>query len=473
MEAGKLWLEGRDQGGTQTRTIAQPYDGAPVAECAFADAGHINRALDFALQRAAALAAVPIYRRADTLQKVAQLLEQRAEQMAQLICAEAGKPISQARGEATRGVETFVCAAAEARRMDGEALPLDSLPRGEGRFGIVRRFPVGVVAAISPFNFPLNLVAHKVAPAMAAGCPVVLKPASQTPLSALLLAHICAEAGLPEGGLQVLPCNRAEADLLVTDPRPQLLSFTGSPQVGWDMKARAGRKKVVLELGGNAAVLIMPDADPLAVLPALASGAFAYAGQVCISVQRIIVPAASQSRFEEAFAAHVTKNVRSGNPTDAAVVNGPMIDAANVSRITGWVKEARDAGAQVLCGGDANGSVVDPAVLTQVSPESRVYSDEAFGPVVVVEGYQDVDQALALVNRGRFGLQAGVFTQDISLLWKCLERLEVGGVIHNDVPTFRVDQMPYGGVKDSGLGREGIRYALEDMTERRLLVLRP
>ncbi|MBI5494799.1 MAG: aldehyde dehydrogenase family protein [Deltaproteobacteria bacterium] len=468
-----LFLEGRWVEGATEQVIRSPHDGAEVGRAGFASGAQVDRAIAFAHQRAADVARVPLYRRADVLGRVADLLKARLEDVARTICGEAGKPMALARAEAQRGVETFQCAEAEARRMDGEALPLDTLPRGEGRFGVVRRFPVGPVAAVSPFNFPLNLVAHKVAPAMAAGCPVVLKPASQTPLTAYLLAHLCEEAGLVEGGLQVVPAGRRDADLLVTDDRVRLLSFTGSPAVGWDMKARAGRKKVVLELGGNAGVILLPDADVTAALPALAAGAFAYAGQVCISVQRILVPDGKRQEFAEAFGAHVQASVKTGDPARDDVLNGPLIDEPNARRVLEWIAEARAAGARVVTGGERAGNAVTPAVLADVPPDARAYAEEAFGPLVCVEGYASVDDAAARLNRGRFGLQAGVYTNDLKALWRLYDRLEVGGVIHNDVPTFRVDQMPYGGVKDSGLGREGIRYALEDLTERRLLVLRP
>lgn len=468
-----LLLEGAFVAGARVEPVKNPYDGSVVADVAFADRAQLDRALAFAHRERHALAATPLHRRADGLTRVAELLKRDSEAVARTICLESGKPLALARAEAQRGVDTFQCAAAEARRMDGEALPLDTLPRGEGRFGIVKRFPVGVVAAVSPFNFPLNLVAHKLAPALAAGCPVVLKPASQTPLTALLLARLYAEAGVHPGALQVLPCSRQDADLLVTDDRVKLLSFTGSPQVGWDMKARAGRKKVVLELGGNAGALLMPDADVAAAIPLLRAGAYAYAGQICISVQRILVPASRQAELEASLTDDVRRHVKSGNPLEDGVLNGPMIDAANAQRMGTWLAEAREAGARVLLGGERDGNVVAPILLADTPVNTRLYAEEAFGPVVNVEGYSDVDDAIARLNRGRFGLQAGVFTRDISTLWKCFENLEVGGVIHNDVPTFRSDQMPYGGIKDSGLGREGIRYALEDMTERKLLVLRP
>ena len=473
MRSFKLCVAGTWADGAGLSTVKSPFDGSPVGQVALGGEREIEEALAFAHRRTADLQKVPLHRRADVLQRVAALLASRLEEVARLISDESGKPLGLARAEAQRGVETFAAASAEARRMDGEALPLDTLPRGEGRFGVVRRFPVGPVAGISPFNFPLNLVAHKVAPAIAAGCPVVLKPASQTPMTALLLAQLCEDAGLPAGALQVVPCSRKHADALVTDERIKLLSFTGSALVGWDMKARAGRKRVVLELGGNAGVIILPDADWKAAMPAVATGAFAYAGQVCISVQRILVPEAIRPAFEEAFAAYVASSVKSGRPTDDGVINGPLIDEANTQRVLSWVDEAKGMGARVLTGGKREGNVITPVVLSNVAPKANVYAEEAFGPVVLVEGFSSTEDAAHRINQGRFGLQAGVFTNDLKALWYLYDHLEVGGVIHNDTPTFRVDQMPYGGVKDSGQGREGVRYSIEDMTERRLLVIRP
>jgi acyl-CoA reductase-like NAD-dependent aldehyde dehydrogenase len=368
---------------------------------------------------------------------------------------------------------TFIFAAEEAGRMVEENVALDAVAAGAGRFGVIRRFPIGPAAAISPFNFPLNLSAHKVAPALAAGCPVLLKPASQTPSAPCLLGELGLEAGLPPGALNVVPAPRKAADQLTTDPRLALLTFTGSPEVGWDMKARCGQKHIVLELGGNAAVVVHSDADLDWAAARCAIGAFAYAGQICISVQRILVHAPAYERFVEAFLGAVRDQVPYGDPRDEQVVCGPLISAWDAERIVEWIGEAEAGGAHRLLGGERQGSVVTPCVLEGVPGDSKLGTLEAFGPVVQLERYDDWDQAIAMVNDSRFGLQAGVFTNDLAGLWRCYEGIDVGGVIHNDASIFRADHMPYGGIKDSGFGREGLRYAIDDMTELKILALWP
>ncbi|MFO1540927.1 MAG: aldehyde dehydrogenase family protein [Chloroflexota bacterium] len=390
--------------------------------------------------------------------------------MGRTIAREAGKPIRDALGEVDRAILTFRLGASEAERLGGEVMPLDLNPASKGRIGITRRFPVGPVAAISPFNFPLNLAAHKIAPAIAAGCPVVLKPPTKDPLTMLLVAQIIEAAGLPAGALSVLPMTREAGDRLVTDPRFRLLTFTGSPAVGWSMKERAGKKKVVLELGGNAGAIVDRTADiDWAVKRALV-GAFSFSGQVCISVQRLVIHEDVWEPFVERFVAGA-RALRVGDPLDPETAVGPMLDAGQARRIASWVDEAVAQGARVLCGGTADGAFYPPTVLADVPPTARVCTQEAFAPVVTLSRFRDLAEAFAIVNDSAFGLQAGLFTNDLAGAFAAFEELEVGGVILNDVPTYRIDHMPYGGVKDSGLGREGLRYAIEDMTEIRILVV--
>jgi len=468
----KLSIGGQPHDG-KPRTIKSPHDGRVVGEVHFGERAEIEAAMESARRAGPAMAALAPHRRAAILREMAAGLARRSDENARIISDEAGKPLRFARAEAERAVDTFNEAAEQCRRLSGEYVGIDAVAAGHGRHGIVRRFPVGPVAGISPFNFPLNLAAHKVAPAIAAGCPMVLKPASQTPMSALVLAELAVEAGLPPGGLNVVPASREAANLLTTDERMRLLTFTGSAEVGWAMKARAGKKRVVLELGGNAAALVGPDADLAEAVPRLVTGAFAYAGQVCISVQRIFVLDPLFDEFLSRFVEATRTLARVGDPADPDVVVGPMIDRANQERVLEWIDEARAAGARVCCGGEPRGTCVTPAVLTDVDPKLRISAEEAFGPVVVVERVSGWDEAIARTNDSRFGLQCGVFTRDIKALWRCFEGIEVGGVIHDDFPTFRVDLMPYGGVKDSGFGREGPRYAIEEMSELRLLVLKP
>jgi glyceraldehyde-3-phosphate dehydrogenase (NADP+) len=383
---------------------------------------------------------------------------------------EAGKPVKAARTEVDRAIFTFTVAAEESTRIHGEYLSLDWQEYTAGRWGIVRRFPLGPVAGITPFNFPLNLVAHKVAPAIAAGCPLVLKPAPQTPLTALMLAEAVQEAGWPDGALNVLPLSNEDAELLVSDERIKLISFTGSAAVGWDIKRRAGKKKVLLELGGNAGVIVHSDADLEHAAGRCVAGGFAYAGQSCISVQRILVERPVLGRFTELLLAGVAK-LKTGDPLDESADLGPLIRESDAIRATQWVEEAVRTGARLLCGGHRKGSVMEPTVLTGTRPDMKVNCQEIFAPVVTVEAYDSFDEALRQINHSAYGLQAGIFTRDVKRLFTAFDELEVGALIAGDVPTFRIDHMPYGGVKDSGLGREGLRYAIEEMTEPRLLVM--
>lgn len=454
----------------QPYAVACPYDGAQVGLVHRAGPAELEQALQQAEAAFAVARRLPGHRRATILREVAAAIAAHAEEFARIIALEAGKPIRQARVEVTRSISTFATAAEEATRLHDEALRLDATPGGEGRQGFVRRFPVGPVAAITPFNFPLNLVAHKLAPAIAAGCPVVLKPASQTPISALRLAALILEAGWPAPALSVLPLSSGDAGPLVEDERLKLLTFTGSPAVGWDMKRRAGRKRVTLELGGNAGMIIHADANlPLAVERSVVGG-FAYAGQSCISLQRIFVHEAIAGAFLDAFVPRV-RALKVGHPLDEATDLGSLISPAEGERVGAWLEEARAAGAECLVGGARQGAVVEPTVVVKAGPELRVNAQEIFAPVVTVQTYQAFDEALRAVNNSSFGLQAGVFTSAVERIFQAFEELEVGGVIVNDVPTWRVDPMPYGGVKQSGFGREGLKYAIEEMTEPRLLVI--
>ncbi|HXG40313.1 MAG TPA: aldehyde dehydrogenase family protein [Candidatus Limnocylindrales bacterium] len=413
---------------------------------------------------------LPAYERGRILREISAGIKERREELGRLIALEAGKPIRDALVEVDRATLTFRLGAEEAERIYGETIPLDLLPASKGRVGITRRFPVGPVAGISPFNFPLNLAAHKIAPAIAAGCPVVLKPPSKDPLTMLTVAEIIAEAGPPEGSVSILPMTRELGDRMVADDRFKLLTFTGSPSVGWRMKERAGKKKVVLELGGNAGVIVDRSADLDWAVRRILVGAYTYAGQVCISVQRMYVHEAIWEPFLERFI-EGAKGLVVGDPLDPRTDVGPMVDAAAASRTAAWVEEAVSLGAKVLLGGTANGAYFAPTVIVDAPPTAQVCSNEAFAPLVVAFPFSDFGDAVRAVNDSFFGLQAGVFTNDLDHAWRAFSELEVGGVIVNDVPTYRIDHMPYGGVKDSGLGREGLRWAIEDMTEIRIMVL--
>jgi acyl-CoA reductase-like NAD-dependent aldehyde dehydrogenase len=413
---------------------------------------------------------LPSFERSAALRKISAGIAARRAEIGRLIATESGKPIRDSLTEVDRAVLTFRLGAEEAERIGGEVMPLDLNPASRGRFGITRRFPIGPVAAISPFNFPLNLAAHKLAPAIAAGNPIVLKPPSKDPLTMLTVAEVIAEAGLPSGSVSILPMTREVGDRLVADDRFKLLTFTGSPDVGWAMKRRAGKKRVVLELGGNAGVIVDRSADLDWAVRRIVVGAFSYAGQVCISVQRIYVHEVIWDDFMTRFVA-AAGALKVGDPLDPATDVGPMVDAAAIERTRGWVDEAVSLGGKVLLGGKADGACFEPTILTGVPASARVCTSEAFAPLAVVFPFTDFGEAVRGVNDSRFGLQAGVFTNDLDHAWSSFGELEVGGVIVNDVPTYRIDSMPYGGSKDSGQGREGVRYAIEDMTELRILVL--
>ena len=450
--------------------VRSPYDGAPVAVVHRAGPGEIERAIAAATVAFETTRRLPSWRREQVLERVAAGIAEQCEQLARTIALEAGKPIRTARVEVDRASFTFGIAAEEAKRMYGEVVPLDWLPGNEGREAYVRRVPLGPVAGITPFNFPLNLVAHKVAPALAAGNPILLRPASQTPVSSLRLARIVLEAGWPPDGIAVLPCTTADARPLVEDDRIKLLTFTGSPAVGWGLKERAGRKRVTLELGGNAAVIVNDDADVEYAAERVAWGGFAYAGQTCISVQRVFVHERVYDRFVAELLPRVD-SLRVGDPLAEETDVGPLIDQANAERVEEWLEEAQAAGARVLAGGVREENVWRPTVLADVPDDVRVSCEEAFAPVVGLTRFADVSDAIGAAGRSEFGLQAGIFTNDMRVVDEAFDRIDVGGLMVNDVSTFRIDHMPYGGVKSSGFGREGIRYAIEEMTELKLLTL--
>ncbi len=464
------WQTGETAHPSRIQEVRNPHTGALFATISVAGPAELEQAIQSAVAAFETTRALPSHRRAAVLRTIADTIGAQAEELARTIAQEAGKPIKQARIEVQRSIFTFAQAAEEATRIPGETLNLDASPTGERRQGIVRRFPIGPIAAITPFNFPINLVAHKLAPALAAGCPVVLKPATQTPITALKLAAMVADAGWPAGALSVLPLRTEDAAPLVEDERFKLLTFTGSTAVGWGMKARAGNKRVVLELGGNAAVILHQDADLKQAAARCVTGGFAYSGQSCISVQRIYVHHAVYEAFIEQFIPAV-QALKVGDPLDETTDLSSVISPQAGERVARWLEEAQAAGAEILSGGSVAGGIVAPTVIGKAGPDLRVNCEEVFAPVVTVQSYEAFDDALAAVNESSYGLQAGVFTNDLNLAWRAFETLEVGSVIINDVPTWRVDHMPYGGVKQSGLGREGLRYAIEEMTEPRLLVL--
>jgi acyl-CoA reductase-like NAD-dependent aldehyde dehydrogenase len=453
----------------ETLAVTNPYDGSLVAGTYLAGSTELEMALTMAERVAEECANMPAFQRYAILMEISHMLKERRQSFGELICRESGKPLRYALSEVDRSVQTFAVAAEESRRLPAEYMSLDWTPAGSGKEGILRYFPVGIVAGIAPFNFPLNLAVHKIAPAIAAGCPIILKPSSLTPLSTLLLARILDETSLPKGAVSILPMNRTTGNQLVTDPRIGLLSFTGSPEVGWKMKQDAGTKKVVLELGGNAGVFVSTGADTGKAAAKCVTGAFSYSGQVCIHTQRIYVIREQFDSFVTAFLSEM-KGLKTGNPLSPETSIAVMIDESNAERVESWVQEAQRGGAMVLSGGKRNGSYIEPTVLTGTREDMRVCSDEVFGPVVVIEPVSGFDEAIKRINTGRFGLQAGVFTDSIAEMNSAFRNLKVGGVIINDVPTFRVDHMPYGGVRDSGSGREGVKYAMFDMLEPRLLV---
>ena len=466
-----IFLAGRWVESPDVLLIANPADPSTPAGATYnATEAQYEEAVEAAVAAFEVTRKLPAYERGRILREISAGIKARREELGRLIATEAGKPIRDALVEVDRAVLTFRLGAEEAERMTGELIPLDLLPSSRDRIGITRRFPIGPIAGISPFNFPLNLAAHKIAPAIASGNPIVLKPPSKDPLTMLAVAEIIEAAGAPAGSVSILPMTRELGDRMVADPRFKLLTFTGSPSVGWRMKERAGKKKVVLELGGNAGVIVDKSADLDWAVRRCLVGAFAYAGQVCISVQRMFVHEDIWDAFMDKFVAGA-RLLKMGDPLDPATDLGPMVDATAAGRTQRWVDEAVAMGGKVLLGGKAGGTFFPPTILTEVPLSAQVCSNEAFAPLVVAFPFKDLDEAIARVNDSSFGLQTGVFTNDLAGAWRAFADLEVGGVIVNDVPTYRIDHMPYGGVKDSGLGREGLRWAIEDMTEIRIMVL--
>jgi acyl-CoA reductase-like NAD-dependent aldehyde dehydrogenase len=466
-----IYLAGRWVDSPDRLEVSNPADPNTLAGSTYnATEAQYEEAVTAAVAAFQQMRVLPAYERGRALREISNGIKARREELGRILSTEAGKPIRDALVEVDRATLTFRLGAEEAERMYGETIPLDLMASSKGRVGITRRFPIGPVAAISPFNFPLNLAAHKLAPAIAAGCSIVLKPPSKDPLTMLTVAEIVDGVGLPQGAVSILPMTRELGDRMVADDRFKLLSFTGSPSVGWRMKERAGKKKVVLELGGNAGVIIDKSADLDWAVKRTLVGAFSYAGQVCISVQRLFVHEDVREAFLEKFLEGV-KALHLGDPLDPVTDVGPMVDDKAAARTQRWVDEAVQLGGTIVAGGKAKGAFFEPTVLENVPVEAQVCSNEAFAPLVVVFPFRDFGDAIKQVNDSFFGLQTGVFTNDLGHAWQAFNELEVGGVIVNDIPTYRIDNMPYGGVKDSGQGREGLRWSIEDMTELRIMVL--
>jgi len=451
--------------------VTDKFTGDVAARVALADTKAIEEGIAGCVAAAEPFAEMRPYERQQVLNHCVARFTERFDELAMSLCIEAGKPIKDSRGEVSRLIDTFRIAAEETVRITGEVMNLEISERAKGYRGMWKRVPIGPCSFISPFNFPLNLAAHKVAPALAVGCPFVLKPASRTPLGALIIGEILAETDLPEGTFSILPCSRDGADLFTTDERLKLLSFTGSPGVGWALKAKAGKKKVVLELGGNAACVVDHDTDIAEAVERIVIGAFYQSGQSCIGVQRILVHSKIYDAFRDALVER-SKALIAGDPKNEDTFIGPMISEKEATRLHSWVEEAVAAGGTLLCGGNREGAMLEATLLENVSKEQTICTQEAFGPVAVLSPFDDFEAALDEVNDSTFGLQAGIFTRDIHKAYRAWDKLDVGGVVIGDIPSWRVDNMPYGGVKDSGLGREGISFAIEDMTEIRNLVIR-
>lgn len=465
-----FYLAGEWRTSDDVMPVKNKFSGAEVGQVARASRADVEAAITAATHAFEQTRALPSYKRANVLQHIAKTIQSRHEELARQLAAEAGKPIKTARQEVDRTILTYTIASEEAKRIEGEWLPMDIAPVGEGRVAIVKRFPIGPVSAITPFNFPMNLVAHKVAPALASGCPIIVRPASSTPLSALALAEIVHESGWPKGAFSVLPSTTQAAEPLITDERMKLLTFTGSPAVGWPLKSKAGRKRVTLELGGNAGVIVHSDADLEFAATRVVVGAFGYAGQSCISVQRAFVQRDVHDKFMELLLAKVNA-LKVGDPLDDATDVGPMIDEPSAANVEDWVREAVSSGATVSVGGTRKGNLLQPTVMTNVRNDMRVCAQEVFAPLMTLVPYDTFEDAVRLVDDSDFGLQCGIFTRDIKNIWHAYEHIDAGGIIVNDVSSYRVDHMPYGGVKHSGFGREGVKYAIEEMTEPKLLVM--
>ncbi|MEM6620983.1 MAG: aldehyde dehydrogenase family protein [Pseudomonadota bacterium] len=451
--------------------VTDKYSGEVATRVALADETAIDAGIAATVTAARPMAEMASYERQAVLMHCVQRFQERYDELAYALCVEAGKPIKDSEGEATRLIDTFRIAAEEAVRPHGELQALDISPPARGYRGMWKRVPIGPCSFISPFDFPLNLAAHKIAPALAVGCPFVMKPASKTPLGALIMGEVLAETDLPKGAFSILPASRQGADLFTVDERLKLLSFTGSPAVGWDLKARCGKKKIVLELGGNAAVVVDADTNLEDAVERIIFGAFYQSGQSCIGVQRILIHAYVYDTLRDMLVAKA-ETLRMGDPKDPETFIGPMISEGEAKRLHDWILEAHTNGAGVLCGGNRQGNMLEATLMENVAPTEKVVTEEAFGPVAILSKFTDWEAALAEVNNSNFGLQAGIFSRDFYKIQRAWDVLEVGGIVVGDVPSYRVDNMPYGGVKDSGLGREGIRFAMEDMTEIRNLVIR-
>jgi len=466
----KLYIGGEWLDGESRHEVRSPYSGEIVGVVAMAGEKEIDRAIRSVVEGFGEMRRLPSYKRYELLKGIAEQIRGRKDEFARTMALESGKPIRDSRAEVDRAVMTFTVASEEAKRIPGELIPLDLNQASEGRIGIVRRFPIGPVLGITPFNFPLNLVAHKVAPALAAGNSILIKPSTRTPLTALLLAEVVSQVGSPAGALNVVPTTNELTQRMIRDDRFKAVTFTGSTEVGWGIKASAGKKKVILELGGNAAVIVDADADVDYAAMRNSAGAYYYAGQSCISVQRMFVHRAVYDSYVDRFV-HYVRAIKIGDPLDEETSLGPLIDEAAAVRIEEWVKEAVDGGAKVLIGGHRDGAIFEPTLLENVDPSKRISCLEAFGPVATIDRFDSFQEAINRVNDSRYGLQAGVFTNNLAHTLLAHEELEVGQVIINDAPTYRIDHMPYGGVKDSGFGREGVRYTIEELTEPRLLAL--
>lgn len=465
----KIYLAGEFVSTDNNFTVSCPYDNSFLAETYLAGKKELERAITKGLGTAEIMKALPVYKRFNILKTISHELQKNRKELARVLSLESGKPLKYALGEIDRSSQTFLVAAEESKRLPSEYFSIDWTAAGEGKEGLVKYFPIGLIAGISPFNFPMNLAVHKIAPAIASGNTIILKPARSTPLSVLELAKIIDKTELPKGALSILPMDRKTGNQLVTDKRIKMLTFTGSPEVGWEMKDNAGKKKVTLELGGNAGVIITESADLSLALKGCLTGGFAYSGQVCIHVQRIFVHESLFEKFNQKYLAKV-KALNEGPPDKINTDISSMIDEENARRVENWINEATAAGAKILCGGNRSDNYVEPTVLTNTVSGMKVNSSEVFGPVVCVEKYKEFNEAIDFVNNSSYGLQAGVFTNNISEMNISFSKLDVGGVIINDVPTFRVDHMPYGGVKDSGFGREGLKYSIQEMMEPKLLV---
>lgn len=470
-ESYPFYLANKPEQPNTDLNVYDKYTGEVATKVAMASPEHIDQAIAAAVKSQPALNAMPAYERQAILHHCVQRFTERSEELAEALCIEAGKPIKDSRGEVTRLIDTFRLASERSVRFNGEVQNLEISARAKGYRGMFQRVPIGPCSFISPFNFPLNLAAHKVAPALAVGCSFVLKPASLTPIGALIIGEVLAETDLPEGAFSILPCRRDGAELFTTDERLKLLSFTGSPAVGWDLKKKSGKKKVVLELGGNAACVVDNDWDLDDAVERIVFGAFYQSGQSCIGVQRIIVHTDVYDEFKAKLVTR-TKALIMGDPKNEDTFIGPMISEGEAERLQNWIDEAAAAGADILCGGQREGTMLPATLLENVPKDLSICTEEAFGPVAVITKFSDFDDALKMVDDSQFGLQAGIFTRDIYKAHKAWDTLEVGGVVIGDVPSYRVDNMPYGGVKESGLGREGIRFAMEDMSEIRNMVIR-